>query len=112
MVRYEHPPISAVSARDVFQALSDPIRLEIARRLARRGAQNCSELSDARPRSTMSHHFKVLRDAGVVRTLVQGTEHINSLRSEELESRFPGIVAMILDDDDERSEADAAAFAR
>ncbi|WP_026396450.1 ArsR/SmtB family transcription factor [Acetobacter nitrogenifigens] len=112
MVRYEHPPISAVSARDVFQALSDPIRLEIVRRLARRGAQNCAELSDARPRSTMSHHFKVLRDAGVVRTLAQGTEHINSLRGDELESRFPGIVAMILDENEERPKADAAALVR
>ncbi|GBR08317.1 ArsR/SmtB family transcription factor [Acetobacter oeni] len=96
MERYTHPSIDAVETCAVFHALSDPFRLDIVRTLARRGPLNCAALSCDRPRSTMSHHFRVLREAGLVRTATQGTEHINTLRQDELERRFPGLVALIL----------------
>lgn len=49
-----------------------------------------------RPKSSMSHHFRVLRDAGLVHTRNVGTTHMNSLRRDELESRFPGLLASVL----------------
>ena len=56
----------------------------------------CGELDGGRPKSSMSHHFRVLRDAGLVHSRSVGTTHMNSLRSDELESRFPGLLASIL----------------
>ncbi len=97
MERYSHPSIDTVEPSAVFHALSDPLRLDIVRTLARRGPLNCAALSCDRPRSTMSHHFRVLREAGLVRTTTQGTEHINTLRKDELERRFPGLIALVLD---------------
>ncbi|ELQ08740.1 ArsR family transcriptional regulator, partial [Pseudomonas fluorescens BRIP34879] len=47
-------------------------------------------------KSSMSHHFRVLRDAGLVHTRSVGTTHMNSLRRDELETRFPGLLASIL----------------
>ncbi|NHO33012.1 ArsR/SmtB family transcription factor [Acetobacter fallax] len=96
MERYTHPAIDAVESCAVFHALSDPIRLDIVRMLARKGPLNCAALSADRPRSTMSHHFRVLRGAGLVRTTTQGTEHINVLRHDDLEGRFPGLIALVL----------------
>ncbi|CAH0323095.1 ArsR/SmtB family transcription factor [Pseudomonas mediterranea] len=56
----------------------------------------CGELDGGRPKSSMSHHFRVLRDAGLVHTRNVGTTHMNSLRRDELESRFPGLLASVL----------------
>src|SRR5690606_29573604 len=57
---------------------------------------SCGELDGGRPKSSMSHHFRVLRDAGLVCTYAVGTTRMNSLRAEEMESRFPGLLAAIL----------------
>ncbi|MBV5892661.1 helix-turn-helix domain-containing protein [Pseudomonas aeruginosa] len=77
-------------------ALSDPVRLEIVRRLAELGEASCGELDGGRPKSTMSHHFRVLRDAGLVQTQTIGTTHMNSLRRDDLNNRFPGLLETIL----------------
>ncbi|SEJ52888.1 regulatory protein, arsR family, partial [Azotobacter beijerinckii] len=53
-------------------------------------------LDGGRPKSSVSHHFRVLRDAGLVCTRSVGTTHINSLRSEEMNARFPGLLEAIL----------------
>ncbi|WP_419150144.1 ArsR/SmtB family transcription factor [Pseudomonas aeruginosa] len=55
-----------------------------------------SELDGGRPKSTMSHHFRVLRDAGLVQTQTIGTTHMNSLRRDDLNNRFPGLLETIL----------------
>ncbi len=78
-------------------ALADPTRLEIVVMLARAGKKlTCGEINLNRPKSSMSHHFKILRSAGLVETLIEGTEHMNSLRLEEVESKYPGVLNAVL----------------
>jgi DNA-binding transcriptional ArsR family regulator len=93
---YTHPPASALVLERVLYALSDTIRLGIVRHLAQLGAANCGELDGGRPKSTMSHHFKVLREAGLVLTESTGTTHINTLRRADIDARFPGLLDLVL----------------
>ena len=96
MKPFKHPSIKSVALEEVLYALSDPVRLAIVRQLVKDGEATCAELDGGRPKSTMSHHFKVLRGAGLVCTKNEGTTHINSLRREELDDRFPGLLDAIL----------------
>lgn len=93
---YKHPPADDFLLERVLYALSDSIRLGIVRHLAQRGASTCGALDGGRPKSTMSHHFKVLREAGLVRTENNGTTHLNTLRRDDIEARFPGLLGAIL----------------
>jgi len=72
------------------------VRLEIVQRLAEVSEASCGELDGGRPKSSMSHHFRVLRDAGLVMTKSVGTTHMNSLRRSDLDARFPGLLDAIL----------------
>ena len=65
-------------------------------RLAEVSEASCGELDGGRPKSSMSHHFRVLRDAGLVMTKSVGTTHMNSLRRSDLDARFPGLLDAIL----------------
>lgn len=94
---FKHPAVEDLTLERLFHALSDPVRLDIVRTLAATTAATCSELDGGRPKSSMSHHFRVLRDAGLVCTHHAGTTHINSLRRAELDARWPGLMAAILD---------------
>lgn len=87
------------SLERLLYALSDPVRLEIVRCLAGLDEASCGELDGGRPKSSVSHHFRVLRDAGLVHTRTVGTTHMNSLRAAELEQRFPGLLKSILAQD-------------
>jgi len=93
---YKHPAASELVLERVLYALSDSIRLDIVRHLARVDSATCGELDGGRPKSTVSHHFKVLREAGLVFTETTGTSHINILRRTEVDGRFPGLLAAIL----------------
>ncbi len=95
----KHPVASELALERVLYALSDSIRLDIIRHLARVDVATCGELDGGRPKSTVSHHFKVLREAGLVMTENTGTSHLNRLRSADIESRFPGLLAAILAQD-------------
>jgi DNA-binding transcriptional ArsR family regulator len=64
MRAFKHPAIEDVALEHVFHALSDPVRLEIVLTLAKEGEATCSALDGGRPKSSMSHHFRVLRAAG------------------------------------------------
>jgi DNA-binding transcriptional ArsR family regulator len=92
-----HPRIDEVSLPDVLHALSDPVRLQIVRALADREEQSCSSVEASVSKSTLSHHFKVLREAGVTHTRVNGTHRLVSLRRDELDTRFPGVLGSVLD---------------
>jgi DNA-binding transcriptional ArsR family regulator len=92
----KHPLPSDFVLERVLYALSDPVRMEIVRCLARIGEASCGELDGGRPKSTVSHHFRVLREAGLVQTRNMGTTHMNSLRADELDLRFPGLLKSIL----------------
>ena len=96
MKQYDHPLTQDLQLSCLLYALSDPFRLEVVRKLALCQPQPCAPLQDGRPKSSVSHHFSVLRKAGVIRTDVVGVSHMNSLREQELESRFPGVLAAIL----------------
>ena len=91
-----HPRLEDVGLANVLHALSDPVRLEIVRVLAGLDEMPCSSLNAAVSKSTMSHHFKVLREAGVTHTRADGTKRMISLRRNELEERFPGLLGSIL----------------
>jgi DNA-binding transcriptional ArsR family regulator len=93
---HSHPAVSDVNVERVLYALSDSIRLGIVRQLAEGGPATCGELDGGRPKSTMSHHFKVLREAGLVLTESTGTTHMNTLRRAEIDARFPGLLAALL----------------
>jgi len=97
MRQIKHPTIEQVELTDIMYALADPTRLEIVILLAQAGKKlTCGEINLNRPKSSMSHHFKILRSAGLVETLIEGTEHMNSLRFEEVESKFPGVLSAVL----------------
>jgi DNA-binding transcriptional ArsR family regulator len=91
-----HPEPQQIKLSSVLYALGDPIRLAIVRQLAERGEQNCCDFDFAIARSTMSHHFKILRESGVVRSRKSGTQHVNVLRQQELSDRFPGLLTAVL----------------
>jgi len=95
---FVHPAIEDLSLESVLYALADPTRLEIVKRLASGNCGlNCSMAAPADlPKSTQSHHFQVLREAGLIHSERRGTEVVNSLRCGELEKKFPGVVSSIL----------------
>jgi DNA-binding transcriptional ArsR family regulator len=91
-----HPNRNDITLTAVLHALSDPNRLEIVKSLASDGEQACGGFGVMLAKSTLSHHFKVLREAGVVMTRIDGTQRFVSLRRADLEARFPGLLAAIL----------------
>lgn len=91
-----HPKTEDIELTRVLYALSDPLRLDVVRQLDREGEASCTALDRGRPKSSMSHHFRVLRDAGVVRTRYEGTAHMNELRRVELDRLFPGLLDAVL----------------
>lgn len=97
MREWKHPKLEQVELTDVMHALSDPARVEIVRAIAEAGeALSCGVLTAGRPKSSMSHHFRILRASGLVETHIEGKEHLNSLRLAEVEKRFPGILKAVL----------------
>jgi DNA-binding transcriptional ArsR family regulator len=96
MRSYNHPAAEEFVLERLFAALSDPVRLHIVRHLSTVTAATCGELDGGRPKSSMSHHFRILREAGLVKTEVMGTAHLNTLRRAELNARFPGLIDAIL----------------
>ncbi|MFZ0090797.1 MAG: ArsR family transcriptional regulator [Solirubrobacteraceae bacterium] len=103
-----HPERDELELGPVLHALSDPVRLRIVVELARReGEYACGSFTLPVTKSTCTHHFKVLREAGVIQQRPQGTTRLNRLRREDLEARFPGLLATIL----QAAEAGGAARA-
>lgn len=91
-----HPHRKDLELASVLVALGDPTRLDIVSRLAQVGEASCGSLGMEIPKSSASHHFKVLREAGVVRVRQEGTARCLSLRREDLASRFPGLLEAVL----------------
>ena len=99
MSRLIHPSKDGLKLSHVLAALADENRLQIVRRLACEetclscvGAAPCPEMA----KSTLSHHFRILREAGVIQTTKRGVEHRNALRKDDLDERFPGLLQAIL----------------
>jgi DNA-binding transcriptional ArsR family regulator len=92
----EQPAIEAVDLAGVLHALSDPARLEIVRGLARDGERQCGSFELGLTKATRSHHFKVLREAGLTHTRLEGTARYVTLRRDEIDARFPGLIEAVL----------------
>jgi len=92
----EQPAIQEVELSDVLHALSDPARLEIVRGLAADGERQCGSFDLGLTKATRSHHFKVLREAGLTNTRLAGTARYVTLRRDELDAKFPGLVEAVL----------------
>jgi DNA-binding transcriptional ArsR family regulator len=108
-----HPAVEDVPLSKVLASLADPARLAIVRALARADeGLACTLLPEetglALSRSTMSHHQRNLREAGVTLTRIYGNRRVLRLRREELDQRFPGLLAAILAAPDQSAEPLAA----
>src|ERR1700712_2841149 len=96
-----HPSIDDVSVEGILHALSDPVRVTIFSQIASSEcSQRCSDFLNVIdkdiPKSTLSQHFKVLREAGLIRGERQGVEMQNTSRCAEIDQRFPGLLRTIL----------------
>ena len=92
-----HPARAELELSAVLHALSDPVRLMIVAELAKEEREyTCGSFALPVTKSTCTHHFKVLREAGLIKQRQQGTTRLNTLRREDLEMRFPGLLETIL----------------
>ncbi len=94
-----HPTCDDLSLPTILYALGDPWRLKIVEQLAEaEDVVSCGDLVGVNevPKSTGSHHFKVLREAGLIRMVPQGRRILVSIRRKDLEERFPGLLEAIL----------------
>lgn len=112
MVRFIHPSRDDITLEGVLAALSDPMRLRIVKSMV--SQQCCMSCTEAAPcpdmaKSTLSNHFRILREAGLVHTEKRGVEHRNIVRLDDIEARFPGLLKTILGffdaEDKDRSRA-------
>ena len=90
-----HPEAGDISLDAILGALSDPIRRDILRRIADEGALYCGDLSYDVVKSTMSHHFRVLRESGLMHTEREGKHRRITRRDNVIEQRFPGLLAAV-----------------
>jgi DNA-binding transcriptional ArsR family regulator len=97
-----HPDAAELSLGAVLQAVADPVRAEMVRQidaLSRgdgTGEAYCGALDLPVSASTGSHHFRVLREAGVIRQRDEGQRRYNTLRRDDLDARFPGLLDLVL----------------
>ncbi|MET9685941.1 ArsR/SmtB family transcription factor [Streptomyces coeruleorubidus] len=93
-----HPVRDEIRLEGVLHALSDPMRLRIVRELAAdSGELSCSHFDLPVTKSTTTHHFRVLRESGVIRQVYRGTAKMNGLRRGDLDELFPGLLDAVLD---------------
>jgi DNA-binding transcriptional ArsR family regulator len=91
-----HPERDQLDLAAVLHALSDPVRLGIVAALATGEERTCGSFDVSVTKSTCTHHFRVLREAGLIHQRQNGTMHLNSLRRDDLEARFPGLLETVL----------------
>jgi DNA-binding transcriptional ArsR family regulator len=107
-----HPKAEELELGAVLHALSDPVRLRIVAKLAHsEGDHTCGSFALPVTKSTCTHHFKVLREAGVIQQRAQGTTRLNQLRRADLEARFPGLLDSVLKAADHADLLDGATSA-
>lgn len=96
-----HPALEDVTVEGILHALSDPVRVAIFTNIADSAqSHSCAAFATVGereiPKSTLSQHFKILREAGLIRSERQGVEMRNESRCAELEKRFPGLLSAIV----------------
>ena len=98
--RIRHPEVGSFDLATIMRALGDPLRIEIVRLVDQEGEILCTELYErlGLPNSTGSYNVRQLREAGVTRSRAIGTKRMISIRRDDLESRFPGLLDLVLSD--------------
>ena len=96
MKDYSSPSLNKIALSDIMQALSDPCRLAIVRAILNKGELACNEVPLKISKATRSHHFSILRKAGLLSTRVEGTKCLSSIRRKEVDARFPGLLDLVL----------------
>lgn len=99
MKQFMHPSTEDISLPGILAALADPMRLRILRSLMEeKGCMSCTGAApcDDMAKSTLSNHFRILREAGLVRTTKRGVENRNAIRLDEVNEKFPGLLKTIL----------------
>ncbi len=91
-----HPPTDQIALIDVLRALADPTRLTIVHTLRKDTERPCGTFPVTVAPSTLTHHFRLLRDAGVIAQREDGSRRWTTLRTADLESRYPGLLDAIL----------------
>jgi DNA-binding transcriptional ArsR family regulator len=108
-----HPKVEELQLEGVLHALSDPIRLQMVRELARRDEPcACGSIDVPVSKSTRTHHWRVLRENGVIRQVERGTAKLTELRREDLDVRFPGLIDVVLRERDAGETATSTASLR
>jgi DNA-binding transcriptional ArsR family regulator len=98
MPRLPQPDAATFDLAAVLHALGDPVRLGLVRALATTGELTCAPPGMDVPKSTLSNHWRILREAGLTVTVRDGRHRRMSLRRDDLEDRFPGLLMIILGD--------------
>ncbi|WP_329124923.1 ArsR/SmtB family transcription factor [Streptomyces sp. NBC_01353] len=98
MREVSQPATEAIRMVEVLRALADPVRLEIVQRLAVTGEESCNAIGGDLDvhQTTLSHHYRVLRESGVTWTTVQGRSRLVRLRRDDLDTLFPGLLDSVL----------------
>ena len=91
-----HPTRDQIRLQDVFVALGNPVRLRVIHALSAGGEQRCGSLLSGISKSTLTHHWRVLREGGLIWQRPSGRELLVSLRREDLDARFPGLLDAVL----------------
>ncbi|WP_028608397.1 ArsR/SmtB family transcription factor [Paenibacillus harenae] len=92
-----HPDREDIRLSSVLYAISDPVRLYILYELNKSGERTCGDIDLPIVKSTVTHHVRTLREAGVIHVRTQGTQRFLTIRKEDLEARFPGLLQSVLD---------------
>jgi DNA-binding transcriptional ArsR family regulator len=98
MVQFVHPAKDDITLEGILAALADPMRLRILQSLLREEGCSCCHATPApdMAKSTLSNHFRILREAGLIRTIKRGVENRNTTRVDEIEERFPDLLKTII----------------
>lgn len=98
MVRFIHPSKDDISLSGILNALSDPVRVNILKSLLNSDGMSCCQAAPCPKiaKSTLSNHFRILREAGLIRMEKNGVENLSIVRLEEINGKFPGLLKTIL----------------
>ena len=102
----QHPERHQIRLENVLSALGNPLRLTIVQILATGGEHSCGSILEGVSPSTLTRHWRVLRDSGIIWQRPYGRENLLSLRNEDLDARFPGLLDALLEAIDKNAPFD------
>ncbi len=92
----KHPRIEEITLTGILSALGDPVRLQIVSELYHCNQKCCGGFGIELSKSTLTHHFRTLRDAGIINVRCDGTQRMITLRKDELNKKYPGLLVSII----------------